>query len=136
MKGHRVAALGLIVLVGGASFFGCSMSAGDTRTDEMEGASSATDESRDELAGPGGCSKLELRTLQAAVTAACKSGIAFSCRPGMDRARLQGNAALASACAAARNTINNRCFGGGDAGHREAARNAERAAQKCRDFLR
>ncbi|MFM6180541.1 MAG: hypothetical protein ACKPA8_03310 [Dolichospermum sp.] len=30
--------------------------------------------------------------------------------------------------------INNRCFGGGDAGHREAANNARRAAQKCRDI--
>jgi hypothetical protein len=52
----------------------------------------------------------------------------------MSTAEALTNAAKFEACAAARDAINNKCFGGGDAGHREAANNARRAAQKCRDI--
>jgi hypothetical protein len=35
------------------------------------------------------------------------------------------------ACAAARDVINYRCFRGGDDGHREAADNAQKGAERC-----
>jgi hypothetical protein len=44
---------------------------------------------------------------------------------------LKANLAKNSACAAARQAINSRCFGGGDPGHRQAEANALRAAAKC-----
>ena len=64
----------------------------------------------------------------------CKSAESGrACHSGMSSAEALDNAAKFEACAAARDTINNRCFGGGDLGHQVKADNERRAAQKCRD---
>ena len=82
----------------------------------------------------GDCDPEEHAVLQAAVDAACKSGPS-KCTGNQDTATLQANMAANLACAAARDTINNQCFKGGNAGHRQAADNARRAAAKCAAFL-
>jgi type VI secretion system secreted protein VgrG len=82
-----------------------------------------------------GCTPQEKYLLQQEVSRLCKgSDSGRACRSGMSTAEALTNAAKFEACAAARDAINNKCFGGGDAGHREAANNARRAAQKCRDI--
>jgi RHS repeat-associated protein len=78
----------------------------------------------------GDCTPAEHAALQAAVNAACKSGPS-KCTGSQDLATLQANLAKNAACAAGRDAINNKCFKGGDAGHREAADNARKAAAKC-----
>jgi RHS repeat-associated protein len=81
-----------------------------------------------------GCTRQERYELQREVSRLCKSAESGrSCHSGMSRAEALDNAAKFEACAAARDTINNRCFGGGDSGHQERANNDRRAAQKCRD---
>ena len=73
--------------------------------------------------------------LQQEVSRLCKgTGSGRACSPGMSQADALANAAKFEACAAARDAINNRCFGGGDAGHQEAANNVRRAAKKCQDI--
>jgi len=76
------------------------------------------------------CTDAEKAALQAAVNAACKSG-PRACKGTQDLATLQANLAKNLACATAREAINNRCFNGGDAGHRQAAQEALNAAAKC-----
>ena len=78
---------------------------------------------------PGNCTPEQHRTLQNAVDAACK--IPRRCDGTQDCATLQSNHGKNLACAAARDDINITCFGGGDAGHRQAADDARRAAQRC-----
>jgi len=84
-------------------------------------------------AGPGTCTTEQHRALQDAVDAACK--IPRRCDGSQDCATLQSNADKNLACAAARDTINVTCFGGGDPGHRQAADDARRAAQRCSILL-
>ncbi|MFM6321527.1 MAG: RHS repeat-associated core domain-containing protein [Microcystis panniformis] len=88
----------------------------------------------DDTTTSNGCTPQEKYLLQQQVSRLCKgTESGSSCKPGMSSEEALANAAKFEACAAARDAINNRCFGGGDAGHREAANNARRAAQKCRD---
>jgi type VI secretion system secreted protein VgrG len=84
-------------------------------------------------AGPGTCTAERHRALQDAVDAACK--IPRRCDGTQDCATLQSNADKNLVCAAARDAINVECFGGGDPGHRQAADDARRAAQRCTIIL-
>ncbi|MHB9048515.1 MAG: RHS repeat-associated core domain-containing protein, partial [Pirellulales bacterium] len=78
------------------------------------------------------CSKEELGALNAAVSAACDgANSGRRCYRGMLRDEALENARRFSACEAARNAINQKCFSGGDSGHQEAARNARRASAYC-----
>ena len=81
----------------------------------------------------GNCSKAQHSALHKAVGAACKSSGSFSCKepPKLSCSELSSRAAIAAACAAARELINNTCFSGNDPGG-EAA-NARRAEQRCLD---
>ena len=72
-------------------------------------------------------------TLQAAVNLNC--GGPRACKGNQDCATLAANRAKNVACRAARVTINNVCFGGGDAGHRIAVTEAENAIAKCDALL-
>ena len=81
----------------------------------------------------GDCSKAEQAALQAAVTAACKTG-KRACNKSQDCPTLIANRAKNNACKAARQAINRRCYKGGDAGHRTAAQQAGKAAKKCHDI--
>jgi type VI secretion system secreted protein VgrG len=83
--------------------------------------------------GPGNCTPEQHRTLQNAVDAACK--IPRRCDGNQDCATLLSNHGKNLACAAARDDINITCFGGGDAGHRQAADDARRAAQRCSTLM-
>jgi hypothetical protein len=53
------------------------------------------------------------------------------CEPSDSCDELQSKYYKNIRCAQARDNINNTCFGGGDAGHRQAANDARRAAQRC-----
>jgi type VI secretion system secreted protein VgrG len=79
--------------------------------------------------GPGNCTSERHRALQDAVDAACK--IPRRCDGTQDCGTLQSNHGKNLACASARDAINVECFGGGDAGHRQAADDARRAAARC-----
>jgi len=83
----------------------------------------------------GNCTPEEHAALQAAVNGACKAG-PRRCSPSQDPVTLATNMGKNLACAAARDTINQRCFGGGDAGHRQAADQARAAAIRCARLLR
>ncbi len=78
----------------------------------------------------GNCTPAEHGALQAAVTTACK-GSSRSCDGLTDCKAILANAAKNTACLQARNAINTRCFGGGDAGHQRAADEASTAAFNC-----
>lgn len=81
----------------------------------------------------GNCSPHEHSCLQSAVNAACKRPRA--CRPGQSQLVLRQNLNKNIACSEARDAINKKCYRGGDPGHRQAADDARRAAQNCRDLL-
>jgi RHS repeat-associated protein len=84
----------------------------------------------------GNCTPQQHAALQAAVNAACKGeGGPRRCEPNQSREQLQENLRKFLACKAARDTINTICYGGGNSGHREAADNAGRGAQRCEGFL-
>lgn len=73
------------------------------------------------------------RKLYLAYQISCKLPPPPSCEFGLDREEAQKRANWHQRCADDRKNINNTCFEGGDPGHREAARNAARAAQACRN---
>ena len=56
------------------------------------------------------------------------------CAPPMTAEEAGKNAAKFDDCAAARDKVNQECYGGGDRGHREQADNARRAAEACRRY--
>src|SRR5687767_7680633 len=80
-------------------------------------------------ADPGACTEVQHRALQDAVDAACK--IPRRCSGLQSCSELDSNYAKNIACADARDAINLTCYGGGDSGHRQAADDARRAAQRC-----
>ena len=82
--------------------------------------------------GTGNCSKGQYALLKAAVTAAYKKK--FSCsRLNSSKycPQMSINLAFTQSCAASKRAINNRCFGGGNAGHRQAAIDAQKANFTC-----
>lgn len=84
----------------------------------------------------GACTPAEHAALQAAVNLACKRGAVRHCTAAMSCSQLIAMAGAFSACAAARTVINNRCFGGGDAGHRQAVGDALSGAANCTAIAR
>jgi Novel toxin 16 len=83
----------------------------------------------------GDCTEERHDGLQDEVTRQCKR-LPRGCTPGMGKAELKRNAMRNERCARARDRMNNECFGGGDAGHQQAARLAWEAAQRCWDLYR
>jgi RHS repeat-associated protein len=92
-------------------------------------ADSGTGQSSGRLAPPGKCTQTQHRRLQDEVDAACK--IQRRCDPSQDCPELHENYYKNIRCAQARDEINNTCFAGGDAGHRQAANDARNAAKRC-----
>jgi type VI secretion system secreted protein VgrG len=82
----------------------------------------------------GNCTAVEHAALNAAVGAACK-GPQFSCNkakhPNLDCPEIQARIGRATACAAARAAINQKCYNGGDANHQAEQNNATKAAATC-----
>jgi hypothetical protein len=83
---------------------------------------------------PGKCTQAQHRALQDAVNTACKRK--RKCTPDQDCNTLASNLQKNTQCQAARYTINFVCYGGGDAGHREAEDSAGKAAKKCAKRMR
>ncbi len=78
----------------------------------------------------GDCSPEQHRRLQNAVDEIC--GADRKCTPQeLTCDDLRTRLDLNNRCAAARDEINNTCYRGGNEGHRQAANQARRAAQKC-----
>ena len=82
----------------------------------------------------GDCTPAQKNFLQGLVDSFCKSG-PRRCKPGQDLRTLKTNYQNNMGCAAARQTLNDVCFGGGDAGHKQAADDARRAARRCTDLI-
>ncbi len=92
--------------------------------------SSQSDAAEDQsISPPGNCSATQHRILQDAVNVACK--VKRRCDPSQACETLKNNYYLNLRCAQARDEINNTCFGGGNAGHRQAADDARSAAKRC-----
>jgi RHS repeat-associated protein len=94
------------------------------------GAAVADEAARGECNKCGNCTPAEHALLQSSVNQNCK-GESRKCTAQQDLQTLQANLAKNVACALARDEINNRCYGGGDAGHRNAANEARGAAANC-----
>ena len=77
------------------------------------------------------CSPKKLAALQLAVNAACKWIGPRRCEKTDSCTENGINIGKNSACAAARRTINQLCFKGGDEGHKEAEQAAINAVKRC-----
>lgn len=91
------------------------------------------------LAQTSTCTKQEQYNLNQEVSRTCKgpdNGTACKQQPGITSADFLRNALKFEACVVARETINNRCFGGGDLGHITATANARTAAETCRRLIK
>ena len=116
----------------------------DTETDSW--ADDLVDEMLDELDAeafaaavalrpPGRCTWPRHNALQRQVRATCDRQRA--CHAGMTGcANLSQRVLFNVRCASARNAINVECYGGGDADHRTAERQAGQAANTCRQLWR
>jgi len=82
----------------------------------------------------GDCDPGEHGFLQYAVDQACK-GSRRACGAGMSPRELEDNLRRNVQCYYARQEINQRCFRGGDEGHRTALRETQRAIYTCLDLL-
>ena len=78
---------------------------------------------------PAACSDFQRQTLQAEVERWCRDNL--SCNGVNNCNTLIESGDTFSRCVEARRNINNICFDGGDAGHREAQRRAEAARNNC-----
>jgi Novel toxin 16 len=81
----------------------------------------------------GTCTATQHRTLQNSVDNSC--GAALACSGTDDRATLNSKIGKHSACIDARKAINNMCFAGGDAGHRQAITERTNAITNCQNLL-
>ena len=84
-----------------------------------------------DLEPPGRCSVGEHRRLQDIVHAECRDVGRRACTTHDSCPTLYAKLDQNVACYNARQTINNRCFEGGDPGHRAAAEDALRAQNNC-----
>lgn len=85
-------------------------------------------------APPGDCDWIRHSALQSRVHPVCDRPSA--CDPSMHCSRLSQLGRLNVACASARAAINQECYRGGNAGHRQAHREAGFAANSCRQLYR
>jgi hypothetical protein len=83
----------------------------------------------------GNCTAERHRELQDEVDRDCKV-LPRACDEDQDCQELKRNRFRNERCAASRDKINKECFGGGDRGHRQAAAEARKAAEKCAEFYR
>ncbi|PYQ65479.1 MAG: hypothetical protein DMF53_05460 [Acidobacteria bacterium] len=81
----------------------------------------------------GNCDQAEHRILQDAVDRICKQP--RRCTPGMSPKELQDNFNKNMECYYARKEVNQRCYNGGDPGHRQQQDDARRAALNCLDLM-
>jgi hypothetical protein len=79
----------------------------------------------------------QCKQLKSDFDAAKKAAKGMSCNPEKKDSLdiLQDKYDKNMAEAAARDKLNQTCFGGGDVGHKTAADQARRAAQKCKDLM-
>ena len=85
------------------------------------------------LLPPGDCTSAQHAALQAEVSSACAGPRA--CNGAQSCTELVLNRARNASCVAARQTINNTCFRGGDPGHRIAVEQARNAVRKCDTWI-
>ena len=81
----------------------------------------------------GNCTPKEFNELEKKKKDAC--GKERACNPNYSRDKLNELAGNAEQCAIARNIINNKCFAGGDEGHKTAEREAWNAFTNCFKIL-
>ena len=81
----------------------------------------------------GNCTPKEFNELEKEKKNAC--GKERACFPNYSRDKLNGLADNAAQCAILRSIINNKCFAGGDGGHKTAERQAWRTFTKCFEIL-
>ena len=81
----------------------------------------------------GNCTPKEFNELEKKKKDAC--GKERACNPNYSRDKLNELAGNAEQCAIARNIINNKCFAGGDEGHKTAEREAWRTFTKCFEII-
>jgi len=77
------------------------------------------------------CTARQLIVFQLAVNVACKWSGQLSCSPADDCKTNQTKIGRISACITARKLINQKCFNGGDAGHKQAVEEYKKALQNC-----
>jgi Novel toxin 16 len=82
----------------------------------------------------GTCTATQHRPLQNEVERAC--GLPASCSGTDNIATLNSKIANHKACISARTNINNTCFAGGDAGHKQAVAERNNGITRCQDFLK
>jgi Novel toxin 16 len=86
-----------------------------------------------QTAPPGSCTATQHRSLQDQVDSSCAA--ALKCLITEDRATLNLRITKVNACIAARTNINNTCFAGGDAGHKEQIVQRNNQLATCKDYL-
>jgi hypothetical protein len=83
------------------------------------------------LGPPGNCTQQQWYTLQQAVKQNCKTNMPRACAAGDTPEVIADKAAHFARCIAARTTLNNTCFGGGDQGHLIELGNLIRGLARC-----
>jgi hypothetical protein len=86
-----------------------------------------------QLHAQGTCTATQHRTLQDAVENAC--GAASACTGADTKTVLNSKIGQHSRCIDARKNINNICFAGGDAGHKQAITERTNAITKCQGLM-
>jgi Novel toxin 16 len=81
----------------------------------------------------GTCTATQHRGYQTTVENAC--GAATTCTAADTKATLNTKIGQHSRCIDARKVINNTCFGGGDAGHKQAITERTNAIAKCQGLM-
>jgi hypothetical protein len=84
-----------------------------------------------QLGPPGNCTQDQWYALQQVVKQNCKTNMPRACAQGDSPETIADKAAHFGRCIAARTTLNNTCFGGGDAGHLEELGNLTRGLARC-----
>ena len=79
----------------------------------------------------GNCRPEDLDRMQSIKNEICKN---YSCKGTDDYLTLHNKMLRATECAIQRENIMNRCFGGGDTGHKMQAEEARKAAAKCNRY--
>jgi type VI secretion system secreted protein VgrG len=83
----------------------------------------------DQMPPPGDCSYKDQQELQRQIDRICS--LPRKCYTGMDKTEAIARAEINRACAVARDTLNNKCFAGGDETHRNMAIDAFGSAAEC-----
>ena len=83
------------------------------------------------LRPPGNCTQDQWYALQQVVKQNCKTNMPRACAEGDSPGDIADKAAHFARCIAARTTLNNTCFGGGDPGHLIELGNLTRGLARC-----